>query len=88
MKAYIVFWVDGRMTMSIEEMAYRDPGAASEAARALGYVMCAQCKEAAGNVGPGTVNVWTQPADTGEQYQFTIDGLYVCDVFTKEIDID
>lgn len=88
MKAYIVFWVDGRMTMSIEEMAYRDPIAASDAAKALGHEMCTQCKNAAGHVGQGIVNVWTQPADTGEQYQFTIDQLYVCDVFTKQIDID
>mgnify|MGYP007099590237 CR=1 FL=1 len=76
------------MTMSIEEMAYQDSNAATDAAKALGHVMCAQCKDAAGNVGNGTVNVWTQPAGAGEQYQFTIDGLYVCDVFTKEIDID
>lgn len=75
------------MTMSIEEMAYLDPLGAVDAAKELGHKMCAECKEAAGNVGNGIINVWEQPADTGSQFQFTIDTLYVCDVFTKEIDI-
>jgi hypothetical protein len=86
MKAYIVFWVDGAMTMSVEDLAYRTLAAASEAAKSLGHEMCLTHMDA-NKEEERTVNVWEQWVGTGPSFQFTINTLYVCDVFVKEIDI-